>query len=92
MKECDLKEGLQQVSNCLWLYIKKKARDLDYLKALPRPCLEPRPPNGDEKKSGSVSKSNTFLSNRLSPISKNDANGLLLPKNCVNVARGSPWN
>lgn len=62
-----------------------------YLNAPPSPCLEPKLPNG-EKKSVSVSKSKTFFSNRLSPISKNDANGLLEPKNCANVARGSPWN
>lgn len=63
-----------------------------YLNAPPRPCREPKPPNG-EKKSVSVSKSKTFFSNKLScDMSKNDANGLLEPKNCANVARGSPWN
>lgn len=63
-----------------------------YLKAPPRPWREPKPPKGDEKKSCSVSKSKTFLSKRLSPMSKNEANGLLEPKNCAKVARGSPWN
>lgn len=62
-----------------------------YLNAPPSPCLEPKPPNG-EKKSESVSKSKTFFSKRLSPMSKNEANGLLEPKNCAKVARGSPWN
>lgn len=62
-----------------------------YLNAPPRPCLEPKPPNG-EKKSVSVSKSKTFFSNKLSDISKNEANGLLEPKNWANVALGSPWN
>lgn len=62
-----------------------------YLKAPPSPFLEPKPPNG-EKKSVSVSRSKTFLSNILSDMSKNEANGLLEPKNCANVALGSPWN
>lgn len=62
-----------------------------YLNAPPRPCRWPSPPNG-EKKSVSVSRlSKTFFSNKLSDISKNDANGLLDPKNWANVARGSPW-
>lgn len=33
-----------------------------------------------------------FFSNRLSDMSKNEAKGFELPKNCANVARGSPWN
>lgn len=33
-----------------------------------------------------------FFSNRLSDMSKKEAKGFELPKNCANVARGSPWN
>lgn len=79
--------GLFKASKRKWL-----KKYLTYLNAPPRPWREPKPPNGDEKKSCSVSKSKTFLSNRLSPMSKNEANGLLEPKNCAKVARGSPWN
>lgn len=52
-----------------------------YLKAPPRPCLDPRPPKGEEKKSCSVSKSKTLLLNKLSDMSKKEAKGLLEPKN-----------
>lgn len=49
----------------------------------------PSPPN-DVKNSSSLNK---LSLNRLSLcMSKKDANGLLEPKNCANVARGSPWN
>ena len=61
------------------------------LNAGPSPCRLPKPPNG-EKKSVSVSKSNRLFFSNGSDMSKNDANGLLEPKNWANVARGSPWN
>lgn len=85
---CRISDNIIKYSTAFdWFYMEK----VNYLNAPPSPCLAPKPPNG-EKKSVSVSKSNTFFSNRLSDISKNEANGLLEPKNWANVALGSPWN
>lgn len=52
----------------------------------------PRPKGEKKSLSGCKLSNMLFFSNKLSDMSKNEAKGFELPKNCANVARGSPWN
>lgn len=87
--------NIKWVGSEIWKFEEKKClikKVFFYLKAPPSPWRLPKP-NG-EKKSVSVSivSNKLFFSNKLSDISKNEAKGLLEPKNCAKVALGSPWN
>lgn len=66
-----------------------------HLNAVPRPCGDRPSPNGDEKKSSSmppIDVNRWLWWSKMLSESKNELNGLLVPKNDSNVARGSPWN
>lgn len=68
---------------------------ITYLNAVPRPCGDLPKPKGDEKKSSSIppiDENKLLWWSKMLSESKNELNGLLVPKNDSNVALGSPWN